>query len=77
MQSDDKTEAMRCLKINSRHKKEQIIFDNYADTAKRRLRKSNLKFQMVESTNVIDIMEHLDQLPYEVLVMVRCHKGFL
>ena len=56
----------------------QITFDNYADTAKRRFRKSNLKFQLIESTNVIDTMEHLDTiLPYDMLAMVRRNKSFL
>ena len=56
----------------------QITLDSYADTAKRRFRKSNLKFQLIESTNVIDTMEHLDTiLPYDMLAMVRRNKSFL
>lgn len=56
----------------------QITLDSYADTAKRRFRKSNLKFQLIESTNVIDTMEHLDTiLTYDMLAMVRRNKSFL
>jgi nucleotide-binding universal stress UspA family protein len=66
------------IKDKQQAQKEQINFDTYAYNLKREFDKSNLKFQLIETTSVTKTMKQLDEkFPYDILAMMRRKKSFL
>lgn len=57
--------------------KEKADFDAYAFALQRDFSQYKIRFQMLESSSVIETMENLySKLPYDILAMVRRKKGF-
>ncbi len=58
--------------------KEETKFQTYAFNLQRTFQEHKLSFELIESTSIIETMEQLEQqLPFDMLVMVRRKKGFL
>lgn len=58
--------------------KEKINFNTYAFALQRTFQEHKLSFELIESISIPETMEQLEQqLPYDLLVMVRRKKGFM
>lgn len=58
--------------------KEKSNFNTYAFALQRTFQDHKLSFELIDSTSIAETMEQLEQqLPYDLLVMLRRKKGFM
>ncbi|KYP13292.1 universal stress protein [Flavihumibacter sp. CACIAM 22H1] len=58
--------------------KEQARFSEYSNLLQKDFAASSLSFQLITSSSIIDTLEHLEEeIPYDLLTMVRLKKTFL